>query len=90
MMAKSLNMEFGRFGIRINCICPGPTITGMTQNNEGEIVDVFKKGGPVIKQTALRKIAMPIDIAKAAIIICSDYAGYVAGLTYNVDGGIVI
>ena len=90
MMAKSLNMEFGRFGIRINCICPGPTITGMTQDNDGKIVDAFEKGGPVLKHTALRKIAMPIDIAKAAIIICSDYAGYVAGLTYNVDGGIVI
>ena len=90
LMSKSLNMEFGPDNIRINCICPGPTITGMTQDNDGNIVPAFAKGGPVLKQTSLRKIAMPIDIAKAALIICSDYAGYVAGLTYNVDGGIVI
>ena len=90
MMAKSLNMEFGPDNIRINCICPGPTITGMTQDNDGKIVDAFKPGGPVLKQTSLRKIAMPIDIANAALIICSDYASYISGLTYNVDGGIVI
>lgn len=90
MMAKSLNMEFGPDHIRINTICPGPTITGMTQDNDGNIVDAFKAGGPVLKQTSLRRIAQPVDIANAALIICSDYAGYIAGLTYNVDGGIVI
>ncbi|MDO4176390.1 MAG: SDR family oxidoreductase, partial [Bacillota bacterium] len=76
--------------IRINCICPGPTITGMTQDNDGNIVPAFQKGGPVLYQTSIRQIAMPKEIADAALIICSDKARYVAGLTYNVDGGIVI
>lgn len=88
MMMKCLNSEFGPDGIRFNCICPGPTITGMTQNNDGKIVDAFEDGS-VKSMVGLRKIAMPIDIAEAALIICSDHAGYVAGLTYNVDGGIV-
>lgn len=90
MMSKSLNMEFGPDKIRINCICPGPTITGMTQDNDGNIVPAFQKGGPVLYQTSIRQIAMPKEIADAALIICSDKARYVAGLTYNVDGGIVI
>ncbi len=90
LMSKSLNMEFGPDNIRINLICPGPTITGMTQDNDGNIVPAFAPGGPVLKQTSLRKIAMPKDIADAALIICSDYARYIGGLTYNVDGGIVI
>lgn len=85
-MSKVLNMEYGHKNIRINCICPGPTVSGMTTLENGEIIPDFAE---IAKQVPRARCAYPEDIAKAVVWICSDEADYVAGLTFNVDGGIV-
>jgi 3-oxoacyl-[acyl-carrier protein] reductase len=85
-MSKVLTMEVAQKNIRINCICPGATVTGMTTLKNGEIIPDFKE---VAKTISVGRYAYPEDIAKAAVWICSDEAGYVSGLTFNVDGGIV-
>ena len=85
-MSKNLNLEFGHKNIRINCICPGPTVSGMTTTENGEIIPDFQHIGKLVPRG---RYAMPEDIAKTAVWICSDEADFIAGLTFNVDGGIV-
>ncbi len=82
-MTKGVAREFAPFGINVNCICPGPTETGMldelTEENRERIL-----AGSMIK-----KFAVPQDIADAVIFLASDFAGHITSEIVSVDGGIM-
>jgi 3-oxoacyl-[acyl-carrier protein] reductase len=81
-MTKSLAAELGDDNIRVNAICPGMTETDMIDNVKSEIFEIQKKA------SFLKKLAKPIDIANAAMMLLSDYSEYVTGQVISVDGGI--
>ncbi len=80
-LTKSLAMEFGTKGIRINSIHPGvidtPMTKGLTKETEKEI----------LKSVPLGRIGKPSDIANAVLFLASDAASYVTGEELVVDGG---
>lgn len=82
-LTRNLAVEWGRYGIRVNGIAPGPI-----EDTEG-----MKRLIPEPVKERLKKI-IPIgrfgriaDIEKAAVFICSDAASYINGVTLVVDGG---
>jgi 3-oxoacyl-[acyl-carrier protein] reductase len=81
-MTKALAAELGDDNIRVNAICPGMTETDMIDNVKSEIFEIQKKA------SFLKKLAKPIDIANAAMMLLSDYSEYVTGQVISVDGGI--
>ncbi len=82
-MTKTLSMELGQAGIRINAIAPGLIDTkfaaALTQNEE--ILNM------VLQRTALKRVGQPDDIAGAALFLASDASQYLTGHTMVVDGG---
>lgn len=85
-MTRTLALELGKFGITVNCIEPGAIQTGMTQasfNNE-DIAKIWAK------KAALRRLGAPIDIARGALFLASDDAGFVSGHSLTVDGGLTL
>ncbi len=93
-LTKAVARENGRFGIRLNVVCPGLTPGKLDDCGEkslwrGEEADVFtpeaqdraKKGYP------LRKLGTPQDIANSVVFIASERAGHVTGQTLSVSGG---
>lgn len=74
-------------GVRINAVCPGLTETGMTQI-------VFDRArergteGKIGQLNALRRGAVPEEIAQVALFLASDEASYVNGQAIAVDGGL--
>ncbi|MEX1180877.1 MAG: SDR family oxidoreductase [Cucumibacter sp.] len=82
---KSLAMEYGRFGIRANVICPGTVRTPIWDHR-------IERNPEILKQLArwypLRRIAEPADIAKAALFLSSDDASAITGATLPVDCGL--
>jgi len=74
-------------GVRINAVCPGLTETGMTQI-------VFDRArergseGKIGQLNALRRAAVPEEIARVALFLASDDASYVNGQAIAVDGGL--
>lgn len=86
-LTKMAAVEFARKGIRVNCICPGPT-TSTRMNEEltavaGDIIETMEKKVP------MGRTAEPREIAEAAVWLCSDKASYVTGVALPVDGGLV-
>jgi 2-hydroxycyclohexanecarboxyl-CoA dehydrogenase len=82
---KTLAREAVRYGIRVNCVCPGPTDTALLdQIGEGnpKLVDALTRAIP------MRRVAQPGDIAPAVVFLASDDAGYVTGQTLSVSGGL--
>jgi peroxisomal 2,4-dienoyl-CoA reductase len=82
-LTRNLAVEWGRYGIRVNAIAPGPI-----EDTEG-----MQRLVPEAVKAQLKKL-VPIgrfgriaDIEKAAVFICSDAASFINGVVLVVDGG---
>jgi len=90
--AKTLSFELGEYGITVNNILPGAT---MTDRLDEIINDTARKTGQsrdylieqMKKQIPLRRFADPSEVAAAAAFLASPAAGYINGINLPVDGG---
>jgi NAD(P)-dependent dehydrogenase (short-subunit alcohol dehydrogenase family) len=80
MLAKNLVLELAPFGIRINTIAPGATLTERT-TSDPEYVKIWSKLTPIGRP------ALTTDIADSAAFLLSDAARHITGQTLIVDGG---
>ncbi len=90
--AKTLANELAAFGITVNNVLPGATLTGRL---ESLILDKAQKTGQspeAVKQTMLheipaRRFGLPEEIAYAVAFLASPAAAYITGVSLPVDGG---
>ena len=80
--SKVLSKELGSFKICVNAIAPGLANTNMMKETPEKIVS------EVLKNTALNKLAEPVDIANAALYLASNLSDHVTGETIYVTGGL--
>ncbi|MFH1081285.1 MAG: SDR family oxidoreductase [Pseudomonadota bacterium] len=80
---RSLAMEVAKYGIKVNCICPGVIKTELNRNIM-EQPEILAKVLPKIPQG---RVGTPEDIAKVAVFLASDWSDYVNGASLLVDGG---
>lgn len=83
-LARSLAMEWGRRGIRVNCLCPGHILTPM--------VELVFEQNPAAKATweaenMLGRLACPEEFRGAALFALSDASSFMTGSTMIIDGG---
>ncbi len=90
--AKTLSREIGQFGITVNNVAPGYTMTGRLRElaeiraeKQGKTVEeIFAEMG---KTAPLNRIGKPEEIANVVVFLASEKAAYVTGTTIQVDGG---
>lgn len=82
-LTRNLAVEWGRYGIRVNGIAPGPIedTEGMKRLVPEPVKEKLKKGIPVGRLGRIN------DIETAAVFLCSDAAGFINGEILVVDGG---
>ena len=83
-LTKSLAVEWAPHNIRVNCVCPGLTDTGMVREMEALDPDRFTIRR---QRIPLGRVGKPEEQADAMLYLASDQASYVTGLIMNVDGG---
>jgi 3alpha(or 20beta)-hydroxysteroid dehydrogenase len=83
-MTKTAAFELGRFGIRVNAVCPGGVNTQMGNPfaQEGEELDK-----PYKQYAAIPRIGTPDEIAAVMVFLASDESSYCTGADFVVDGG---
>jgi NAD(P)-dependent dehydrogenase (short-subunit alcohol dehydrogenase family) len=87
LLTKAMTVDHGPQKIRVNCICPGDTDTGMLRNEAqqlGEREDLFLVESA---RRPLGRIGRPEEIAQAALYLASDASSFVTGTALVVDGG---
>ena len=86
LLSKSLAVELGKDGIRVNVICPVMGETGMLSDFMG-VPDTPENRARFIATIPLGRLSRPIDIARAALYLASDDAEFISGVEFPVDGG---
>jgi len=82
-ITRNLAVEWGRYGIRVNGIAPGPIED--TEGMKRLLPEPLKE--KLAKKIPLQRFGRIKDIENAAVFLCSDAAGYISGVTLVVDGG---
>ncbi len=82
-MTRALALEWAKYNIQVNAICPGYVITEL---NRKELTDE-KIGGGLLRKTAMRRFGEVEEIAGAAVYLASDASSYTTGEPIIVDGG---
>jgi 3-oxoacyl-[acyl-carrier protein] reductase len=80
-LTKTLARELGPAGITVNCVAPGMVETEMIAALPREV----REGAE--KESALRRIGQPEDVASVVTFLCSARARHVTGMVIKVDGG---
>jgi 3-oxoacyl-[acyl-carrier protein] reductase len=83
-LTRALAVELGPEGITVNCICPGPILTGMTEAIPQKDREVFAR-----RRTALRRYGRPEEVAHMTLSLCLPAASYITGAVIPVDGGLM-
>ncbi len=82
---KSLAMEYGRFGIRANVICPGTVRTPIWDHRIEKEPEIFER---LVRWYPLKRVADPIDIARVVMFLASEDAAAITGAMLPVDCGL--
>jgi 3-oxoacyl-[acyl-carrier protein] reductase len=87
-LTKTLAIELGRFGVRVNCVAPGFIATAMTEQTAERIGVSFEDlQAAAAAQTPLQRVGSPEDVSGVIAFLCSDDAAYVTGQVIYVRGG---
>jgi 2-hydroxycyclohexanecarboxyl-CoA dehydrogenase len=81
---KSLAREMARFGVHVNCICPGPTDTGLFREQPEKVRQALERAIP------FRRVAKPEDIARAVAFFASPVSDFITGQVLSVSGGLTM
>jgi NAD(P)-dependent dehydrogenase (short-subunit alcohol dehydrogenase family) len=86
-MSRALALECAPYGIRVNCICPGSTITPIMKTVLDDLEDPQAILAEAAKMMPAGRLGLPEDVANLATFLVSDEAEMVVGATYLIDGG---
>jgi len=85
-MTKTLSTELASAGIYVNCVAPGWVDTDMSK----PALDDPKVGEEIRRTIPLGRAGRPEEIAAPVLFLCTEYAGFITGEVFNVNGGAVL
>jgi NAD(P)-dependent dehydrogenase (short-subunit alcohol dehydrogenase family) len=87
LLTKAMAIDHGPQNIRVNCICPGDTDTGMLRVEAQQLGEANDRFLAEAAKRPLGRIGSPDEIAQAALYLASDASSFVTGTALVVDGG---
>ena len=83
-LTRGLAVDLGKEAITVNCICPGPISTAMTERIPDEHKAIYAR-----RRTALRRYGEPEEVAHMTLSLVLPAASYITGAIIPVDGGLM-
>jgi len=85
-LAKTLSLELAADGITVNTVAPGRILTDRLLSLYGDEETTRRTAGQGVP---MGRVGEPADMGNAILYLCSEQAGYVSGVTLQVDGGLI-
>ena len=86
-LTRSMAMDLGDSGVRVNAICPGRTLTPFVEARMREYTEPEKFEKQLSAPHTLKRMATPAEIASLALYLASDASSFVTGAAMMIDGG---
>jgi len=95
MLTQQVALDYGKYGIRCNVVCPGGVITEMTEKDFGQVADLLKMDKKeffkfIASGLPLRRFADPSEMEGVCVFLASDDSSFATGSVILVDGGTAI
>jgi NAD(P)-dependent dehydrogenase (short-subunit alcohol dehydrogenase family) len=87
-LSKNMALDFAPQGVRINCICPGATVTAQFEQGIARTGDAETTRENMTRLRPIGRLAEAAEIAQVALFLASDASSYMAGSVVVVDGGV--
>jgi len=87
MLTKAMAVEYGTYGIRVNCICPGAIETPMMERELELEKNPEEAKRHFINLHPIGRLGRPEEVAEAALFLASDRSSFITGSALVVDGG---
>jgi NAD(P)-dependent dehydrogenase (short-subunit alcohol dehydrogenase family) len=87
-LTRSMAVEYGKQGIRVNCICPAGIATEMVKASSLDDPDF--DADYFFKRAPLGRLGEPEEVAKLAVFLASDESSYINGSIIRADGGTTV
>jgi len=87
MLTKAMAVEYGTYGIRVNCICPGAIETPMMERELELEKNPEEAKKHFISLHPIGRLGKPEEIAEAGLFLASDRSSFITGSALVVDGG---
>jgi len=87
-LTRSMAVEYGKKGIRVNCICPAGIATEMVKASS--LDDPNFDANYFFKRAPLGRLGEPEEIANLAVFLASDESSYITGAIIRADGGTTV
>lgn len=86
-LVRGVALDFGHRGIRVNALCPGPTLTPLIERQLIGVEDPEALLASWAADTMINRLGRPDEIAAAAAFLASDDSSFMTGAALVVDGG---
>ncbi|MDD2215376.1 MAG: SDR family NAD(P)-dependent oxidoreductase [Eubacteriales bacterium] len=83
-LVRAMALDYGKFGIRVNNVCPSACATPMFLANDEETIRAFNDANPI------KRICTPDEVAQAMLFLASDRSSSCNGVNLQVSGGLDI
>lgn len=80
-LVRSMVLDYGKFNIRVNNVCPSACATPMFLSNPKEVIEKFENAKP------LKRICTPEEVAKAIYFLATDESSSCNGVNLEISGG---
>lgn len=86
LLTKVMSGEYGRYNIRVNCICPAAIMTPMLMR-EAERLGREKSLASFKAMSPFGRLGTPEEVANVVLFLASDAASWITGASISIDGG---
>jgi meso-butanediol dehydrogenase/(S,S)-butanediol dehydrogenase/diacetyl reductase len=83
-LVRAMALDYAAEGIRVNCVCPGPTDTRMLKLGMQERAE---ETADVARRLPMLRVGRPDEIAAAIVFLLSHAASFITGSAWVIDGG---
>jgi meso-butanediol dehydrogenase/(S,S)-butanediol dehydrogenase/diacetyl reductase len=81
-LVKAMALDYGKYNIRVNNVCPSACATPMFLANPPEVIELFNNSNPI------KRICTPDEVAKAMYFLASDESSSCNGINLEISGGL--
>jgi NAD(P)-dependent dehydrogenase (short-subunit alcohol dehydrogenase family) len=89
-LTKAMALEYSRYGIRINCVCPGAIDTAMVDRELAYFENPAELRKKIVDDHPIGRIGRPEEVAEAVLFLASERSSFIVGESLVVDGGYLI